>query len=29
LECELCLDGEPDIDKQTDSEEYAALLGNN
>jgi len=29
LEYELCLDGEPEIDKQTHSEEYAALFGNN
>ena len=29
LECELSLDAEPDVDKQTHSKEYAALLGNN
>jgi len=28
LECELSLDGEPDYDKQTDFEEYTALLWN-
>ena len=29
LECELSLDGEPAFDNQTDSKEYAAILGNN
>jgi len=28
LECELCLDGERDYDKQTDFKEYTALLWN-